>query len=85
MDKVWYSLSELCERFNKSRDAMERLLRAGKILGKKVGRDWRVHADALAAYEADGLPPAPREWSKFRPASPKPTRASPRVAPGCAA
>jgi excisionase family DNA binding protein len=85
MDKVWYSLSDLCERFGKSRDAMERLLRKGTILGKKVGRDWRVHRDALAAYEADGIPQPAQEWAKFRSAPARPPRASPRVAPGCAA
>ena len=68
-DKVWYSVSDLAERFGKSADAVERLLKKGDLLAKKIGGTWRVHADALRAYEADGVPQPPKGWETFTPAA----------------
>ena len=85
-EKVWYSVNDLAGRFGKSADAVERLLKKGDLLGKKIGGTWRVHRDALNAYEADAIPQPPRGgWETYTP-RPEPSRRRRRagVPPGCA-
>jgi hypothetical protein len=54
--KLWFSARDLATRFDKSQDAIERMLRNGDILGIKVGGSWRVHVEALAEFEERGIP-----------------------------
>jgi excisionase family DNA binding protein len=60
--KIWFSVKELADRFGKSADSIERMLRTKELPGKKVGGTWRVHADDLYAYENEG-----RERAGLRP------------------
>lgn len=83
MPKPWYSLEDLAARYEKSYDSVWRMVKSGEIQGKRVGRTWRVSAEALAAYEADGLPGRSTVERVRKPT--RPLRSSPRVSPGCAA
>lgn len=62
----WWTVREVAIRFKVSQDVVYDLLTTGALLGKKIGGAWRVHTDALHAYEASGIPKQRRESAKFR-------------------
>ncbi len=59
----WWTPKELAARWWVSVSTVTRLLEASNLKGKKVGAQWRIHATAIDAYEADGIP-KPRETHK---------------------
>lgn len=62
----WWTVRELAIRWKVSQDVVYDLLTRGELLGKKIGGSWRVHSDAVHAYEASGIPKQRRESAKFR-------------------
>lgn len=71
---VWFSVRELAARFKISQDAVYNLLTdnhddagpGGKLLAKRIGGAWRVHAAALAEFEAPAIPRPRRRRETFR-------------------
>ncbi len=64
--QVWFSVAQLAERFGVSEDVVYRLLNKKKLESRKIGGARKVHAEALAAYEAVGIPKERRSAAKFR-------------------
>lgn len=46
-----YTIAELAERWNCHPKTIRRLIRARKLTAFRVGREWRVPAESVAAYE----------------------------------
>ena len=51
-DRALISTTEACRLAGFSRQHIHRLLRGGLIEGVKLGHDWLVYEDSLAAYLA---------------------------------
>lgn len=66
VENTWFTIRQLCERWQKSPDAIERLLKSRALRGLKIGGSWRVHQSAIAEFEADGISPRERPMEKFR-------------------
>jgi excisionase family DNA binding protein len=62
----WWTVREVATRFKVSQDVVYDLLTTKALIGKKIGGAWRVHTEALHAYEASGIPKQRRESAKFR-------------------
>jgi excisionase family DNA binding protein len=62
----WWTVRELAVRWKVSQDVVYDLLTSKELLGRKIGGNWRVHSDAVHAYEASGIPKQRRESAKFR-------------------
>ena len=45
-----YTVDDIAERYDLSKDRLYDLLKAGDLVGFKVGRAWMVHADDWNAY-----------------------------------
>lgn len=57
----YLTAAEAAEIIRTSDDYVSRQCRAGVIKAKKVGHEWRIHRDALAAFMLDETPaPATR-------------------------
>lgn len=50
MEKEVFSPEEAAEWLGMSRQTVYNLLKAGKIPGRKIGQQWRIHKQALVAY-----------------------------------
>lgn len=48
---MWLTTTEAAELRGVSRRRITQLLAAGRIAGRKLGRDWMVDAASLAAWE----------------------------------
>lgn len=44
------TISQLCERFQCSRDLIEKELKNGRLAGTKIGGTWRFTQDAIEDY-----------------------------------
>ena len=71
---VWFTVRELATRFKISQSAVYNLLTnnpvdagsGGKLLAKRIGGAWRVHAAALAEFESPAIPRPRRQRETFR-------------------
>jgi excisionase family DNA binding protein len=50
-DRVIYTMTQLADRWGVSRDTVDTMLRAGKVRGFRVGKQWRITAEAVGDYE----------------------------------
>ncbi len=50
----WLTIQETADRWRVSYDTVRRMIASGEVLAKKIGRQWRVHETAVAAFEQDG-------------------------------
>ena len=59
---VWLKVKSVARILAVSADTIYRLIHRGELRAKRIGGEYRIHPDALRAYERDGLPrrtPAP--------------------------
>jgi len=57
----WMTTTEVAEVIRKSPDYVARQCALGNLRAKKLGNDWRIHKDSLAAFMAlGGKTPATR-------------------------
>lgn len=47
---VLYTVDDLVDRYDLSKDRVYDLLKSGDLVGFKIGRSWMVHADDWNAY-----------------------------------
>jgi hypothetical protein len=47
---VLYTVDDLVDRYSLSKDRVYDLLKAGDLVGFKLGRAWMIHADDWNAY-----------------------------------
>ncbi len=47
---VLYTVDDLVERYGLSDKRLLQLLGSGDLVGFKIGREWRIHADDWNAY-----------------------------------
>jgi excisionase family DNA binding protein len=63
-DSDWVTVAEAAARTGYSQTQIRRLLREGKVLGKKFGRDWVLQLALVEAYQRSdprpGRPPGQR-------------------------
>lgn len=61
MSPEYYTPATLAERWGCHRETVCDLLRAGKLRGFKLGKDWRITDEARIEYETcGGVPDQPR-------------------------
>jgi excisionase family DNA binding protein len=63
-ERVLLSTSEAVQLSGLSREHIQRLLRAGRIEGRKPGHDWLVYEDSLKSFLAQPRKPGPKRASK---------------------
>jgi hypothetical protein len=56
----YISTREASKRFGLTQPHIQRLLKAGTVLGRKVARDWVVYTPSLANYMKTPRRPGPR-------------------------
>ncbi len=71
--EVWLGLAAAAKESGLERDTLRVLIHAGRLNGRKAGRDWQVTRAALANYLESRKPAG-------RPAKRKKARRAPRVA-----
>lgn len=49
----WLTTDELAARWGVTRRAVQKQCQRGNLPAEKLGRDWVVHADDVAKYEAE--------------------------------
>jgi excisionase family DNA binding protein len=59
-ERVLLSTSEAMQKSGLSREHIQRLLREGRIQGRKPGHDWLVYEDSLMAFLAQPRKPGPK-------------------------
>ena len=67
---LWVPAETLAARWNVSYYVVIRLIKSGALLARKIGRDYRISRQAVADYEAPGLPksqPKPEGFSAVPP------------------
>ena len=67
-DRVLIPTATACQRTGLSRGYIQRLAKAGRIEGVKLGHDWLLYEDSLAAFLAH-----PRERGRPRGSSQTPS------------
>lgn len=72
-DRVLIPTATACQRTGLSRGYIQRLVKAGRIEGVKLGHDWLLYEDSLATFLAH-----PRE--RGRPKGPSRTPPEARIA-----
>ena len=53
MDTNFLNCQEAAERLGYTRQHISRLVRTGRLLGRKVGRDWIVSSESVERYAAE--------------------------------
>lgn len=51
-DRVFISTAIACQRTGFSRGYIQRLVKRGRVEGVKLGHDWLIYEDSLAAFLA---------------------------------
>ncbi len=59
-ERVLLSTSEAVQMSGLSREHIQRLLREGRIEGRKPGHDWLVYEDSLKSFLAQPRKPGPK-------------------------
>jgi excisionase family DNA binding protein len=59
-ERVLLSTSEAMQMSGLSREHIQRLLREGRIEGRKPGHDWLVYEDSLKSFLAQPRKPGPK-------------------------
>ena len=60
MTEDWITTTEAVNLTGYSQEYIRRILRTGKIKGRKWGRDWMVDRDSLVEYMREGKRRGPR-------------------------
>jgi excisionase family DNA binding protein len=69
-DRVFISTALACQRTGFSRGYIQRLVKHGRLEGVKLGHDWLIYEDSLAAFLAQ-----PRSRGRPKVQQPSPTGA----------
>jgi excisionase family DNA binding protein len=59
-DRVLLSTAEAHTQSGLGQEYIQRLLRHGRLQGMKLGHDWLVYEDSLAAFLAEPRKPGPK-------------------------
>lgn len=60
MAEDWVTTTEAVQLTGYNQEYIRRILRTGKIKGRKWGRDWMIDRDSLIEYMRDGKRRGPR-------------------------
>jgi len=55
MNKTWYSVAEVSERFSVSQSTIRRLIADTYLPALRVGQQLRIHTDTLEHFQDAGL------------------------------
>ena len=68
--RVYYTPQEVADLWKCSTATIYELLRRGKLVGFKVGRDWRITGEAVLAYEQNPENQNPRPYPRSKQPAP---------------
>jgi hypothetical protein len=61
MNEEWITTTEAVRMTGYNHEYIRRLLRTGKVVGKKWGRDWMVDRDSLLTYMQESERRGPKD------------------------
>lgn len=60
MTLEWWTVRECADRWRFSEDSILRWIKSGKLAGKKIGGQFRVHRSAVEAFEGGSVKQPPK-------------------------